>query len=292
MASERGTMQRGYQAGAPEQPNWAPEATAPAGRRLPSPPRERKPALAALALLLIIGGALGAGFLVIQSGQRVAAIVVTQPVAAGARIPVTALQRAEVSVDSGVQYVDWVYAGRVAQDYAAVSIPAGTLLSRAMVATAAAVSHRGDVLGLALKDGQFPPGLAAGNRVAIFATGGQNNSGSGSGCAGGGGLLSGNATVIAVNSSGGSGLVGSAGGGAADVTVAVSPVDAAQVACNAAAGQVAVALLPPGANQAPASQPAAGPGGSGAAGGGPAGQPSPAASGKAAHSPGTRTGHG
>ena len=103
MASERGTMQRGPTAGAQEQAAWASEATAPAGRRLPSPQRERKPALAALALLLIIGGALGAGFLVIQSGQRVAAIVVTQPVAAGAKIPASALQRAEVSVDSGVQ---------------------------------------------------------------------------------------------------------------------------------------------------------------------------------------------
>ena len=53
MASERGTMQRGPTAGAQEQAAWASEATAPAGRRLPSPQRERKPALAALALLLI-----------------------------------------------------------------------------------------------------------------------------------------------------------------------------------------------------------------------------------------------
>ncbi|MGE5132930.1 MAG: hypothetical protein ACM32E_08465 [Gemmatimonadota bacterium] len=284
MASERGTMQRGPQT--PENATWAPEATAPAGRRLPSPPRERKPALAALALLLIIGGALGAGFLVIQSSQKVAAIVVTQPVAAGAKIPASALQRADVSVDSGVQYVSWAYAGRAAQDYAAVSIPAGTLLTPGMVATAAAVTHRGDVVGLALKDGQFPPGLTAGNRIAIFATGGQNN---GTGCGGAGGLLSGNATVISVASATGSGLVGSSGAGGTDVTVAVSAADAGAVACNAAAGQVAVALLPPGASQPPASQPAAVPGGNGAAGqqsgaNQPSGQPS--------HSPAARTGHG
>ncbi len=290
MASEGGTMQRGLAAGPPEQGNWPPEATAPAGRRLPSPQRERKPALAALALLLIIGGAVGAGFLVVQSGHRVPAIVITQPVAAGAKIPAAALQRAEVSMDSGVQYVSWADAGQVTQDYAATSIPAGTLLSAGMVAPAAAVAHRGDVLGLALKDGQFPTGLTAGNRVAIYATGGQGSNSTG--CGGPGGLLSGNATVIAVNSSGTSGLVGSAGSGSIDVTVSVSPADAGAVACNAAAGQVAVALLPPGATQAPASVPASP--SSAAPGSGAAGQPSAGPSRKpsASHSPGTRTGHG
>lgn len=290
MASEGSTMQRGPAAGPPGQGNWSPEATAPTGRRLPGPQRERKPVLAALALLLIIGGALGAGFLVLQSNKRVPAIVVAQPVAAGAKIPAAALQRTEVSVDSGVQFVSWTDAGQVTQDYAATSIPAGTLLSAGMVAPAAAVAHRGDVLGLALKDGQFPTGLTAGNRVAIYATGGQGSSGSG--CGGPGGLLSGNATVIAVNSPGTSGLVGSAAGGSISVSVAVSPADAGAVACNAAAGQVAVALLPPGATQAPASVPASP--SSPAPGGGATGQPSAAPSSKASasHSPGTQTGHG
>lgn len=38
------------------------------GERLPSPPRERKPALAALAVLLILVGALGATMLVLRAG--------------------------------------------------------------------------------------------------------------------------------------------------------------------------------------------------------------------------------
>lgn len=73
------------------------------------------------------------------------------------------------------------------------------------------------------------------------------------------------------------------------MTVAVSPADAGAVACNASAGQVAVALLPPGASQPPAGQPAAMPGGNGAAG-----QPSGASqpSGQPSQSPGARTGHG
>ena len=49
MVSDRGTLPRG--AVADQQASWA-EPTAPGGRRMPSAPRERKPALAALAVLL------------------------------------------------------------------------------------------------------------------------------------------------------------------------------------------------------------------------------------------------
>src|SRR5688500_13092246 len=62
------------------------------GQRLPAAPRERKPALAALAVLLILGGALTSAYLVMASGQRVAAIRIAQPVAAGQRIPLGALE--------------------------------------------------------------------------------------------------------------------------------------------------------------------------------------------------------
>ncbi|HEY1346797.1 MAG TPA: hypothetical protein VGF54_17545, partial [Streptosporangiaceae bacterium] len=82
MPSDRGTIQRGLGSGTQGQGTW-PEATAPSSRRLPAARRERKPVLAACALLLIIGGALAAGLLVVQSGKRVTAIEITQPVGAG-----------------------------------------------------------------------------------------------------------------------------------------------------------------------------------------------------------------
>ena len=50
------------------------EPTSPAGRRLPSAPRERKPALAALAVVLVVGGALVAALLVIDAGHKTGAI--------------------------------------------------------------------------------------------------------------------------------------------------------------------------------------------------------------------------
>lgn len=259
MASERGTMQRGLGPG--DQQGWAPEPTAPAGRRLPTPSRERKPALAALALVLIVGGALGAGFLVLRSGQRVPAIEVTQQVGAGEKIPRSALQEVQVAADTGVQYVDWAYAQNVAQDYAATMIPAGTLLSKAMVAPAGSVLSGREVLGLALKDGQWPSQLTVGDHVAIYATSGQNGSSNGSsGCRNGGTLtLANDASVVSVTTGSSSGLVASGQSGSADVTVAVSPADAGVVACYAAAGQVAVALLPPGSHAPSVSQPASSP---------------------------------
>lgn len=57
------------------------------GERLPSPPRERKPALAALAVLLILVGALGATLMVMRAGDKVSVVEVVAPVAAGNKIP-------------------------------------------------------------------------------------------------------------------------------------------------------------------------------------------------------------
>src|SRR5262249_33505157 len=56
---------------------------APAARGLPVPVRERRPALAWLAVLLILGGALATALLIIRADQRVSAILVTKPIGAG-----------------------------------------------------------------------------------------------------------------------------------------------------------------------------------------------------------------
>lgn len=279
MANERGTMQRGgVAAGAPEQGIW-PEPTAPAGRRLPSAPRERKPALAALALLLIAGGALSAGFLMISSSKRVAAIEISQQVGAGQRLPLSAMQPVQVASDSGVQYVPWAEASQVARFYAGTTIPAGTLLTSGMVVRASAVTSGRDVMGLALKDGQWPTRLAVGDHVAVFSVTSQGSTAS-AGCPGSGGsVLARNASVLDIATGSSGNLVGSSQSGAADVTIAVSPADAGAVACNASAGNVAIAVLPAGAIQ-PATHPAA-----------PATK-APAAKPSALHSPTASPGHG
>jgi len=242
MPSDRGTIQRGLASEAPGQGTW-PEATAPSSRRLPTARRERKPVLAACALLLIIGGALAAGLLVVQSGKRVTAIEIIQPVGAGQRIPSGAMQPVQVASGTGLDYVPWAEASQVTRFYAATAIPPGTLLTSAMVARASGVTTGRDVVGLALSGGQLPAQLKAGDHVGIYAVGGPANGSAG--CPGtGGAALTADAVVVSVLTPGNGSLAGPSGG-TTDVTVAVSPADAGAVACDAAAGNVAVVVLPP-----------------------------------------------
>jgi hypothetical protein len=221
----------------PEQATW-PEPTAPTGRRVPSAPRERKPVLAALAVLLIAGGALGAGFLVTQNAKRVAAIEIVTQVGQGQKIPLTAMQQVQIASGTGVNYVPWSEASQVARFYAASAIPPGTLLNGAMVIRASAVTVGKEVLGLALKDGQMPGNLQVSDHINIYdVAGGSGN------CPGTPGrALTLNAVVLAItvpSATSGSGAVG-------NVVVALAPADAGPVACNAANGSVGVAILPGG----------------------------------------------
>jgi hypothetical protein len=213
-------------------------------------------------LLLIVGGALAAAYLVVQNGHRVAAIEVTQQVGAGQRIPLSAMRQVQVA-PGGVGYVPWNEAGQVAQYYAATVIPPGTLLSAAMVTRSVNLAAGRDVLGLALKDGQLPDGLAVGDRVAIYQVSDSTQS-----CPGApGATLTPNAVVLGINVP-----PAAVNSSAMDVRVAVYPGAAGVVACNAANGNVGIVLLPSGvAAGTPAATrsapPAASPGPAGAPGG-------------------------
>ena len=244
MVSDRGTLPRG--AVADQQASWA-EPTAPGGRRMPSAPRERKPALAALAVLLVALGAVAAGYLVISAGHRVGAVEITQQVGQGQRIPASAIKEVEIASNSGINYVAWQYANRVAGVYAAVQIPAGTLLTSAMTTATNNLAAGKVQVGLSLKPGQAPGNLLIGQTVEAFGVG------TGSGCgatAGGGtgGTGGGNGTGPGVPITTGviASVFGStaANGSTAAVTLAVPDADAGVLACYASAGDVAIALTP------------------------------------------------
>lgn len=229
MASDRGTLSRGVD----QQASWA-GPTAPAGRRLPSAPRERKPALAVLAVLLIVGGALAAGLLVIKSGQRVGAIMITQDVAQGVPVPAGAMQEVEIAKDSGESYVAWQYESQVPRYITTEPLHKGTLLNNAMLANKNTLPDGESEVGLALKDGQLPDGLQAGDKVSIYST--QDTSGN-TGCPGKpGATLTAGATVISV------GL--GAGSGTTDVDIAMDPAAVGRVVCNTANGTAGIAITP------------------------------------------------
>jgi hypothetical protein len=151
------------------------------GDRLPARPRERKPALAALAVLLILGGALASLSLVLRSGQTVAAIGIARPVARGERIPLGALRQVQVA-RTGVDYVPWEQRNQVVRYFAAVPLVPRSLLAHAQVSMSQGVRRDQVVVGLALKPGQLPAGqLHAGDIVRVYsvvASAAAQNSGS------------------------------------------------------------------------------------------------------------------
>jgi hypothetical protein len=214
---------------------------------MPSAPRERKPALAALAVLLVALGAVAAGYLVINAGHRVGAVEITQQVGQGQRIPASAIKEVEIASNSGINYVAWQYANRVAGIYAAVQIPAGTLLTSAMTTATNNLAAGKVQVGLSLKPGQAPANLLIGQSVEAFGVG------TGSGCAaavgggaGGTGGGSGAGPGVPLTTGVIASVVGStaSNGSTAAVTLAVPDADAGVLACYASAGDVAIALTP------------------------------------------------
>ena len=218
---------------------------------MPSAPRERKPALAALAVLLVALGAVAAGYLVINAGHRVGAVEITQQVGQGQRIPASAIKEVEIASNSGINYVAWQYANRVAGIYAAVQIPAGTLLTSAMTTATNNLATGKVQVGLSLKPGQAPANLLIGQSVEAFGVG--TGSGCGASAAGGGAGGTGSGSGGSSGSGGGpittgviASVIGStaSNGSTAAVTLAVPDADAGVLACYASAGDVAIALTP------------------------------------------------
>jgi hypothetical protein len=210
------------------------------GQRLPVSPRERKPALAALAVLLILGGALASAYLVMASGQRVTAIRIAQPVAAGQRIPPSALEEVQVG-DTGIQFVNWSERLNVTRFYASVPLVKGALLTNGMISRTDEAAKGRLVVGLALKPGQLPSGgVETGKKVTLYAVGGASGGASGGPRAGT--VLAAEPIVIGVGGGGGDRLRSDQ----TNVDVAVAPGDAALVTQAASAGTVAIALIPDG----------------------------------------------
>ena len=248
MSTDRGTMSRSGSPSADQQSPWV-EPTLPAGRRMPSAPRERKPLLVVLALLLIVAGAGAAGLLVTRMSHQVGAIEITQQIVVGQPMSGAHVEEVQVPADTGIPYVPWTELSTV-KGFAATTILPGTLLTQNMVAQTNNVVGGRNELGLALKDGQMPANLQPGATVEIYSTATQANScqaqaGGAQAQAGGaqaqpgGTVLAGTATVVAISSS-------KSGTGVTDVEVAVDPAVAGVVACNASNGTAAVAITTSG----------------------------------------------
>ncbi|MEO3793985.1 SAF domain-containing protein [Nonomuraea sp. B10E15] len=202
----------------------------PASRKLPVPPRERKPALAALAVLLILGGALATTLLVLRSGDRVSAIRVTQQIGAGQKFTAQALEEVKIAAE-GVDYVSWSQLDQVVGSFAAVTILPGTLLTNQMGAKASSELGEGKAtVGLALKPGQMPAGLKEGDRVQLVHVPSRASQGESR-------VLAASALVFSVGDK-------SRTGNSGQITVVVDSSASPEIVAFASGGEIAVAELP------------------------------------------------
>lgn len=216
------------------------------GDRLPTPPRERKPALAALAVLLILVGALGATMLVLRAGDRVEVVKVTSDIQAGDSVG-NHVESVLVADDAGINYVKWNQLGALKQLKAKSTIYAGTLVIGEMFSNGATVPDGKASVGVSLKEGQYPTDIKTGDTVAVYRVGDDTSSSRGSAgatgsssSAGDGGPIVEKAKVLSVKTSSDATISSTN----LPVTLLVDIGDAAAVAQASSAGKVALVLVP------------------------------------------------
>ncbi|MEV0619375.1 hypothetical protein AB0I81_39075 [Nonomuraea sp. NPDC050404] len=203
-----------------------------ASRGLPSPARERKPALAALAVLLILGGALATMVLIMRADERVSAILITKRIGAGQALDPGSMRETRV-VEDGVTYELWAHREQVSRTVAAATLLPGTVVTTDMTVAWNQELVPGKArVGLALKPGQMPNAVQAGQRVQVVLvqSGGTGATGQGYRVLAQSALVE--SSVVSNNRA------------TAEVTVVVDGSVAPEIAAHASAGRIVITELP------------------------------------------------
>lgn len=195
--------------------------------RLPPAPRERKPGLAALAVLLIVGGAALAGLLAIRADERVPVIVASTNISAGEQITEAHLRTMAVAADSDSLLIPESQVGQLVGQYATVDITGGQLVDTTMVGGEGLLDEGEVIVGATLAEGRMPGGgLSRGDDVDLIR------------------VVDGEADVLVRDAEVSYAEAGSSDGGfgasGQDVSFIVSREDAPEIAAVAAAGELAV----------------------------------------------------
>jgi hypothetical protein len=205
--------------------------------------RRRSGPLAAAGVLLVAGCALAFALTWLRAGDRAPVLAVSRTVAAGQVITAGDLTTARVSADGPVSLIPSSQEAAVVGHTAATALPAGSLLTAGDIGAAPPGTGQA-LLGVAVKAGQFPPDLAAGDTVDVLATpagpsaGGSGGAGSSAQAA----LPVGRAVVVSVSTQ-------QAAPGTVVVELQVSQDAMPQVAAAAATGQIDLAAVPASGGQ-------------------------------------------
>jgi hypothetical protein len=142
------------------------------------PPRQRHPALAALAVLLVVGGALIAGLLAVRMDSRTSVLVAAREIVPGSRITSADLREVSVSA-SGLSLISADDAAQLADGswYAAQDIHPGTLLDRNVVTQSAPYGTDKVMVSMSLSAAQAPAStLRGGDLIEVVRTAGDKSS--------------------------------------------------------------------------------------------------------------------
>jgi hypothetical protein len=207
-----------------------------------------------LSALLVFGSIAAFATVYASANHEQSVLIVTQTIEQGQRISAGDLGQASATISSGVEPILVADAPDLAGRRAAVTIPAGSLLTLADTTTSQPIYPGEAVVGMALKPGQLPAaGVEPGEQVMMVETGAPGTplaslpSSTGS-VSTGSGILVPRATVFDVETTSpdtsSSGSTANAGDGSQLVSVEVTDSLAPEVSAAAAADQVSLILLP------------------------------------------------
>jgi hypothetical protein len=138
---------------------------------VPSPPKRRRPALTALAVLLIVGGAALAGLLAVRMDSRAPVLVISRDVNVGEKISANMLESRNVSGD-GLGAIPTDQADQlIGKTYARETLYEGQLLQAKLLRKDPPLEADQAQVGVPLTSGRYPPGLRSGDAVRLVRIG-------------------------------------------------------------------------------------------------------------------------
>ncbi len=133
--------------------------------------RRRSPAMMALGVALIVGGAMGGFLLYQETGERTPVLAVAKEVPVGDVIEASDLMEVSLSLDPAVKVFEADQRGEVEGKRAAVALVPGSVLAKEQVTDRELVKDGEQLVGIGLKASQLPATrLSPGDEVQIVFT--------------------------------------------------------------------------------------------------------------------------
>lgn len=143
-------------------------------------PTRRNVPLVALGVLLVVGCAIGFSSAWLRAGGRQQVLVVVNNLSTGQILTSSDLKSVQISGGNGLSAIPASQASEMVGRPVAQPVTTGSLLTPSDLGPSTGPPAGRAMVGLALKPGQYPPGVAAGERVLVVMGDGSNTGGSGS----------------------------------------------------------------------------------------------------------------